>query len=70
MGLDPSTVERVPIKDRAGITGQVFSSGKTLAAQTFGAAQRAEQSYSRDAFVSAPLVSLDLSDPASWSADM
>jgi response regulator RpfG family c-di-GMP phosphodiesterase len=71
LGLDPRQVPPMRVDDAPGITGQVFRSGKTLAAQTLGAAHESHESgngrngaavstYQRDAFVSTPLITTSL----------
>ncbi len=60
VGIDPSVVDRIRIKDFEGITGQVFRSGKTLAAKTYGTNVQPDRKYRRDTFLSTPLVSTSL----------
>ncbi len=60
VGIDPSVVDRIPVNGLAGITGQVFRSGKTLSAKTYGKTRQPDRSYSSDAFLSTPLVSASL----------
>lgn len=60
VGIDPSVLGRIRIGDFGGITGQVFRSGKTLAAKTYGASVDPGREYSRDVFLSTPLVSTSL----------
>jgi response regulator RpfG family c-di-GMP phosphodiesterase len=56
VGIDPSIAGRIRIKDIEGITGQVFRSGKTLAAKAYGDDTRRQRDYGRDAFLSTPLL--------------
>ncbi|UCC30450.1 MAG: response regulator [Phycisphaerales bacterium] len=60
VGIDPSVVDRIRIKDFEGITGQIFRSGKTLAAKTYDTNVRPDRKYHRDTFLSTPLVSTSL----------
>lgn len=68
LGLDPKQVPPMRVDDVQGITGQVFRSGKTLAAQTLKASHQGNngeagsngRSYDRDAFVSTPLITTSL----------
>lgn len=70
VGLDAQTVPPLRIDEVQGITGQVFRSGKTLAAQTYSISQskndpsprienqqssEGERAYATEAFVSTPL---------------
>ena len=57
VGIDPAVVEKIKINTAQGIAGQVFQSGKTLAARSFGVGGHLGTMYNRDAFVSTPLVS-------------
>ena len=60
IGIDPSIVESIRVKAVEGIAGQVFNTGKTLSARTYGQAAGDHQTYNRDAFLSTPLVSTSL----------
>lgn len=53
IGLSAEQASTITVSNREGITGQVYQSGKTLAAKTIGDGNR---DYERDAFVSAPIV--------------
>lgn len=63
IGLDPQEVPPMRVDEAHGITGQVFRSGKTLAAQAFGQRKPKDEPdstndklpYATDAFVSTPL---------------
>jgi response regulator RpfG family c-di-GMP phosphodiesterase len=57
IGIDPSIVKNIKVTALQGISGQVFSSGKTLAAIAFGESSTDEERYDRHAFLSTPLVS-------------
>ncbi|MGB2984981.1 MAG: HD domain-containing phosphohydrolase [Phycisphaerae bacterium] len=60
VGIDPAVVGRIRVKDIEGITGQVFKSGKTLAAKAYGPGAAGGREYHREAFLSTPLVSTSL----------
>ena len=60
VGIEPSIAERLHVKKVEGITGQVFQSGKTFVAKTYGAAAPAAREYARDTFLSTPLISTSL----------
>ncbi len=60
VGIDPSTVPRLAISEVEGITGQVFRTGKTLAAKTYGNRVQSDRNYRSDAFLSTPLVTTSL----------
>lgn len=60
VGLDPEVVEAIRIRRMEGIVGQVFQSGKTLAARAFGESAGGQRGYQRDAFLSTPLISTSL----------
>ncbi|MGD2109295.1 MAG: HD domain-containing protein, partial [Phycisphaerae bacterium] len=60
---DPKRAGRIRVKDVAGITGQVFASGKTLAAKAYSTGRSDERGYDRDSFVCTPLVSTSLETP-------
>ncbi len=57
IGLDKSKLARIAIKDVEGVTAQVFKSGMSLAAKTYGRSRTPDRGYERDAFLSTPLVS-------------
>ena len=57
VGIDPASVPRIDREDVKGITGQVFFSGKTLAARAFGSSLDGRREYNRDEFLSTPLIS-------------
>jgi len=57
VGIDPGVVGTIRVKSVAGISGQVFQSGKTLAAVTLGEGANSDRGYDSDAFLSAPLKS-------------
>ncbi len=71
LGLDPRQIPPMRLDDVQGITGQVFRSGKTIAAQTYSSptstgekhghrpptpGDRSSPSYATDNFVSTPLI--------------
>ncbi len=60
VGIELSTVKPIPINDMEGVTRQVFETGKTLAAKTYGGRNRRGREYKRDSFLSTPLVSTSL----------
>ncbi len=60
VGMDPKVAGRIRTTDVAGITGQVFTSGKTLAARAYGTGLQDTRGYDRDAFLCTPLVSTSL----------
>jgi response regulator RpfG family c-di-GMP phosphodiesterase len=60
IGIDPEVAGRIRVRDVEGITGQVFTSGKILAAKAYGPGARDSREYGRDAFLSTPLVSTSL----------
>jgi response regulator RpfG family c-di-GMP phosphodiesterase len=60
LGMDPANVPALKIEDVQGITGQVFRCGKTLAARTYGSPVQSDRDYSRDTFLSTPLISTSL----------
>lgn len=60
VGIELSTVKPIPINDMEGVTRQVFKTGKTLAAKTYGGRNRRGREYKRDSFLSTPLVSTSL----------
>jgi len=59
-GIAPSVADRIRIEELTGITEQVFRSGKTLAAKTYGTDMQPDRIYDRDAFLSTPLLSTSL----------
>jgi response regulator RpfG family c-di-GMP phosphodiesterase len=64
VGMDAALVEQLRIKALEGVTGQVFRSGKAIAAKAYDAAVAPpvgeQRDYRSDAFLSAPLVSTSL----------
>lgn len=60
VGIDPSSVERIRVKDFEGITGQVFRTGKTLAAKTYRTQIKPSREYASTTFLSTPLISASL----------
>ncbi|MFQ5495643.1 MAG: HD domain-containing phosphohydrolase, partial [Phycisphaerae bacterium] len=60
VGIDSGLVERIKVEQLEGITGQVYRSGKALAARTYAHAQPSPRDYTRDAFLSTPLVTTSL----------
>lgn len=63
VGIDPSVVENMRIKAIEGIAGQVFRSGKTVAAKAFGVGASDTHEYDREAFISTPLIATSLETP-------
>jgi response regulator RpfG family c-di-GMP phosphodiesterase len=61
--MDRTVVQPLKVRNVQGITGQVFRSGKTLAARTYGSSLQPGREYSRDAFLSTPLISASLETP-------
>ena len=59
VGVDRRIVKDLEVKSIEGITGQVYRSGKTLAAKAYGA-ERCDRNYEQNHFVSAPLISAAL----------
>jgi response regulator RpfG family c-di-GMP phosphodiesterase len=64
-GIDAAVVKAMKVGALEGVAGQVFRSGKTLSAQTFGDERDAGRHYERSAFVSAPLVTSSPEAPRS-----
>ncbi len=62
LGIDPEVAEKIRIRAEDGVAGQVFTSGKTVAAQAYGDNSRKPPlgRYHTDAFLSAPLVTTSL----------
>jgi response regulator RpfG family c-di-GMP phosphodiesterase len=58
VGIDPQIVDQLEINAVDGIAGQVFQSGKTFVAKTYGelAANESYQRYATDDFLSTPLI--------------
>ena len=56
IGIDPAIVQQIRVKAVEGIAGQVYQSGKTLAAKSFGPRTEGQRHYQQDAFLSTPLV--------------
>ena len=63
VGLNPATIERIRVSEMEGVTGQVFRSGKTLAAKTYDTRAKSERAYASNEFLSTPLVSASLTTP-------
>ena len=61
-GIDPSVASQIRIRAMHGVAGQVFTSGKTVAAQAFGpgANEDFRGRYNTEAFLSTPLISTSL----------
>jgi response regulator RpfG family c-di-GMP phosphodiesterase len=57
IGMDPGIIENLKIHVTEGISGQVFRTGKTLAARVFGDPVDQDRHYDRQAFLSTPLIS-------------
>jgi len=57
VGIDPQLAEQLQIGSAEGIAGQVFRSGKTLSARTYGLPGESDRHYRRDMFLSTPLTS-------------
>jgi len=60
VGIEPVIAENLQVKKAEGITGQVFQSGKTVVAKTYGTANPPGRTYARDTFLSTPLISASL----------
>lgn len=60
VGIDPTLVEDLHVAGNEGITGQVFRTGKTLAARTIGEDATDIRKYSSDSFLCTPLMSTSL----------
>ncbi len=60
IGFEPALVEQLRIKAKEGIAGQVFQSGKAVAAKAYGEPIGGKREYRSDSFLSAPLVSTSL----------
>jgi response regulator RpfG family c-di-GMP phosphodiesterase len=56
-GIDPEIMHNLRIRVAEGISGQVFRTGKTLAARVFGDPINQDRQYDRQAFLSTPLIS-------------
>jgi response regulator RpfG family c-di-GMP phosphodiesterase len=63
VGVDPSSMPPMPVRHAKGITGQVFHSGKTLAARAIGTSPNGDRDYPCEAFVSTPLMTTSLETP-------
>lgn len=57
IGIDPGVVEQIRVRSVDGIAGQVFQSGKTFSAKTYGRPNNQPAVYHGNAFLSTPLVS-------------
>ncbi|MFQ5492117.1 MAG: HD domain-containing phosphohydrolase [Phycisphaerae bacterium] len=64
-GIDRATVKRIKVSLDDGVAGQVFRSGKTLAAQAFGQGTDNSQKgrYESSTFLSTPLISTSAQSP-------
>ena len=60
VGIESAVAENLQLQKVQGITGQVFQSGKTVVAKTYGAATQSGHGYARDTFLSTPLISTSL----------
>lgn len=60
VGIDSQLVPRILVKRVEGITGQVFTSGKTFAARAYEHGDDDERGYEGNEFLSTPLVSTSL----------
>lgn len=60
VGIDSQLVPRILVKRVEGITGQVFTSGKTFAARVYEHGDDDERGYEGNEFLSTPLVSTSL----------
>ena len=60
VGIEPAIAENLQVNKVEGITGQVFQSGKTVVAKTYGTANQPGRGYARDTFLSTPLISASL----------
>lgn len=60
VGIDPKIANQIRVGGVEGIAGQVYRSGKTLAAMAYGSSLDPERAYLSDAFLSTPLVSTSL----------
>ena len=60
VGMERSVAESQQVQKISGITGQVFHSGKTYVAKTYGKSTPASPEYSSDSFLSTPLISTSL----------
>lgn len=60
VGMERSVAESQQVREISGITGQVFHSGKTYVAKTYGKSTSAAPEYTRDSFLSTPLISTSL----------
>ena len=56
IGMDPTSVAPLDIEQIEGITGQVFATGKTLTANTFGDDANLNRDYASDAFLCTPIM--------------
>lgn len=58
IGIDPATLDTIPIKSEKGITGKVYSDGQGLLARTIGnSSELQNRQYATDMFFSTPLLS-------------
>lgn len=61
VGIEDMIAENLQVQKAEGITGQVFQSGKTVVARTYGKANPSlGREYSRDTFLSTPLITTSL----------
>jgi len=63
IGIDPSVIGDIRVRKRDGVAGQVFQSGRTLAAKAVGVPASGRPAYQGDAFLSTPLISTSLQTP-------
>lgn len=56
IGIDAETMRKIHVTTDEGIAGQVFQSGKTISAKTYGPGSKHRTAYAQDAFLSTPLV--------------
>jgi len=60
VGIGQLIAENLQVNKGEGITGNVFQSGKTMVAKTYGTANPSGRDYDRDTFLSTPLISTSL----------
>ncbi len=60
VGIESAVADNLQLPKVQGITGQVFQSGKTVVAKTYGTADQTGRGYARDTFLSTPLISTSL----------
>ena len=59
-GIDPAVAEKIRVRAMEGIAGQVFQSGKTLSARSYGERTDGNRVYQSETFLSTPLISTSL----------